>query len=207
MIEIEEINGTLDDTLYEILYSLMKNAFKEREDQGLIFKCTQFSFSEFKKDLDGKMLIIAKRKEGNEVKIVGFQKFIIEKDYIDTGLIAVSPGNKRLGIGSLIFLRLKKTAYENNCKYMIADTAINATSSVNWHIKNGYFRYKLRSYPSTNYYSVVFRLQIEKHWFWSCEILRGIYFYISTLLCHLYRKKDGSLTILGKIFNPIKALL
>lgn len=179
---------------------LMKESFEERAAQGLNFSFMSFSIDEFIRCLSGNTIILAL--EDN--KIVAFQQLILHEKYLECGLIAVSSNYKRCGIGTIIFNKSEQFAYKKNCEYMIADTATKAKSSVLWHLNNGYFKYKMRSFPSTNYYSIVFRKQLKPHWLWSNEFLCNIHFKISSVLCHLYRHEDGTLKTLGKLIDSVR---
>ena len=191
---------------YEQLFSLMKESFHEREEQGLDFTVIHFTLENLKKALKGRPVIVAFEEDPQtgERDYLGFQQMIIKGGEAFAGVMAISPKCKRKGIGSKIEMISEQVAVKEGCSYMTSDTSEVATSSVKWHLKNRYFKYKMRSYPSTNYYTVFFRKQLKTHWFWSVKAFRKIYFYFSAFLCRMYRKKDGSLTAIGSIVFKIR---
>ena len=188
--QVEVLNK---DFPYEELYSIMRAAFQERVDQGLDFRHTRFSIEDLKKDLRNKVVIVARQLDGGENRIVGFQKISYSRDCLYAGLIAVSPECKRAGIGTMLFKKSKELAVDHGCKYMLAETSAKATSSVNWHLKNGYKKICFYSASNNNYYSYLFRNQLTFHPLWSSTLYCNFRFYLSMLWCRLNYTEDGKL--------------
>lgn len=191
MIHINVVKG--DDIPFDALYPIMKDAFQERADQGLNFGCLSSSFDEFKTRLNKFTFLIARDADKND-KIIGFEKLDFVDDRLTCGLIAISPEYKRQGVGRLLFNTAEQLAKTNNCSYLLADTAVGAKSSVNWHKKNGFKIVGMKSWYNTNYYSYIFRKQLKYHALWSNNLYCMIRRLLSTIECKAKYKANGSYT-------------
>lgn len=187
---------------YEELFRLMLDSFQERKDQGLNFTVLHSTFDGFKKTL-GNCVIVAfdENPQTGERDYLGFQEVYFEGKKAIAGTMAISPKAKRTGIGSKIEEITEKIAIEEGCDFMVSNTSEDAISSVKWHLKNNYFKKVIGSSRHTNYYTIFFRKQLKYHWFWSNKALRTAYFNVYSFLYKLYRKKDGSLTAIGKLLG------
>ena len=185
---------------YEELFRLMQESFQERKDQGLNFLVLQFKLEDM---MDNCPVVVAfdENPQTGEKEYLGFQYVYIRGKKAIAGLLAVSPKCKRTGIGSKIEELTQQFAIDEGCEYMSSNTSEDAISSVKWHLRNNYFKQKVGSNPSTNYYTIFFRKQLKYHWFWSNKLLRTVYFSIYEFFYKCYRKKDGSLTAMGKLLG------
>lgn len=197
MIQIAVLNR---DIPYDQLFKLMKDAFREREEQGLNFGAVRANFESFQSALKDKTIIVAKKIGDNQdEEIIGFQKISFQQNFMDCGLVAVSPQYKRQGVGKLLFEKSKELAIANHCDYMTANTATGAKSSVKWHLKNGYRIVGLRSFFSKNYYSYIFRLQLKHHPLWSNGLYCYFRYLLSALKCRLCFHENGDFTMLMRL--------
>ncbi len=187
----------------EELFRLMKDSFQERKDQGLNFTVLEYELENLKKLLDVNPVVVAfdENPQTGEREYLGFQIVKIEDKEAVAGILAVSPKCKRTGIGSKIEEITQQFVVDEGCEYMLSNTSEEAISSVKWHLRNNYFKQRIGSYDNTNYYTVFFRKQLKRHWFWSNKALRTAYFNVYSFLYKLYRKKDGSLTAPGKLLG------
>ena len=187
----------------EEFYRLMKDSFQERKDQGLNFTVLQYELKDLKRLLDVAPVVVAfdENPQTGEREYLGFQIVRIEDNEAIAGILAVSPKCKRTGIGSRIEEFSQQFAIDEGCEYMLSNTSEEAISSVKWHLRNNYFKQRIGSYDNTNYYTIFFRKQLKYHWFWSNKLLRTVYFSIYEFLYKCYRKKDGSLTAIGKLLG------
>lgn len=197
--EVEIIQNN-DLFSWEEIANLLHDAFQERLKQGLQFTCSFLTAKELEQKSNNCIVLIAKNKISNQLLgTVFYERKSSQRAYHSN--LAVNPTSKHLGIATKLFSAFKELASINGCEHIISDTAQQATSSVLWHKKNGFIPISLRSYGSTNYYSIVFRNQLKHHWFWSNKLFCKIHFTISSILCHMYRHKDGTLTTLGKLIE------
>ena len=194
---------TKDESIsWEELVDLFHEAFQERLDQGLNFTCSFFTPEDLERRSAGNVVLVAIDKDNNFLAGTAFVKIVKDNKgpwaYLSN--MAINSNYKRCGIGSKLEERRIEIARTNGCKYVISDTAAGATSSVKWHKKNGFYPFSLRSFGSTNYYSIIFRKQLKHHWLWSNPNCCAMHFALSSVINKLYRNSDGSLTRLGKIF-------
>lgn len=188
------------------LHSLIQDSFAERSEQELFFKCLNFSTTDLKEYFEDAIIIAAV--DQHSKKILGIQSvFVKKKDnttYGDNGILAISPEYKGQGIASCLFEKEKSILVEHKAEFIIADTALNAKSSVSWHIKNGFLPITIRSFGSTNYYSIIFRQQLKYHWFWSNRYICKLHYSISSHLYKNIRDEKGNLKGIGKIIGILR---
>lgn len=193
-----------DEVPFEELYLIMKEAFKERSEQGLDFTCLSWSFEEFVSKLRNDTILIAQNVDD---RIIGFERLYFEDDFVHCGLIAVLPNFKRKGIGSLLIKTAEQLVLSRNCEYMLADTAVDAKSSVKWHLRNGFNIVGIDSGPNTNYYSYLFRKQLVFHPFWSNSLFCKIHYLFSVMKCRACYHADGKTTKLMNLYLRIRRVL
>lgn len=185
---LEKTNFSLDDVLL-----LIKESFKERLAQGLNFTCSRISIEEFRRQLvDGKVLVA--KNDSNE--LVGTCSLHIYTDdenfqygYIE--YVAVHPNCKRQGIGSLLLDECLDYLRNKGCSYVLSDTALAAKSSIKWHRRNGFVKIELKSYNSTDYYSILFRKSIVPCKKWDNRFYSTFKYLKSCVSKRLYYRKDG----------------
>lgn len=192
---------------YEEIVSLMHDSFKERLDQGLNFTSCTMSVEEFISRYSDGVIIVGLDKATNEM--MAFYTFHLKQDNKKTSYgyleqLAVSPKAKRSGIGSKMLAENCAIAHSMGAKYMLSDTACDATSSVLWHYKNGFYKYELESYRSTNYWSYVFIKYLENT-IKINPLLIKLHFAWSWLFIRTTRHKNGSDTYLGTIYKRLKS--
>lgn len=195
-----EIRQKDDNTSWEELVNLFHESFQERLDQGLNFTCSFFTPEDLERRSANSVVLVAFDKD-NDNRLVGTVSFnqLSEKKAEHLNL-AVTPSYKHAGVATQLLLALLDFAYGSGCNYIVSDTAEQAISSVKWHKKNGFYPIALRSFGSTNYYSIIFRKQLKHHWFWSNPSCCAVHFAFSSAIYKQYRNVDGSLTKLGEVF-------
>lgn len=196
-----EIEVMTDNLPYEELFDVMLAAFEERRQQGLNFQCLGFNLDDFIDEESGKSVSIARDCDMND-KVVGFQNVWVEDDHAVSGLIAIHPNYKRKGIGSMLFQKTQEFAKKNGISFLTAGTAVDAKSSVKWHLRNGFRIVELASWPNTNYYSYNFRKQLVYDAKWSNPLFCKIHYWLSALKCKLMYLPDGKYRFPG-VMNMI----
>ena len=211
----------------EALNDLRRAAFEQWEKEGLYFSMS--SDEHFGQYLRDKVVFVAQDAETGELLGVHTLKLNKRKGRANGANLAVSPKAKREGIASCMLekeaQRLRKAGY----RYMVGNTAIPATWSVQWHLKNGYYivgysrsekqiRAKLApTFRWENYASYVFRKQIAidvRHHptdlLWTRPVapitakLRYWATYIATCIC---KDKAGKLNWLGRMAKDVRRLM
>lgn len=191
---------------YEQLADFFHVAFKERLDQGLQFTCSYMTADQFESKMKGGYVFVALDQDSEE--LLGTITLHVKSDkngavygYIE--YLAVSPKVKHSGIATQLAHAWKALLKEKNAKYVLSDTACDATSSVKWHLKNGFQIYELESYRSTNYWSYIFINYLDESLKKNSFQIK-IHYWCSWLFIHITRNQNGSDTIIGKLYKRIK---
>jgi GNAT superfamily N-acetyltransferase len=125
--------------------------------------------------------------------------------------LAVSPRAQHEGIASRMLQTEAQRLRKNGYRYIVENTAIPATWSVQWHLKNGYRIVGYSRSERNNYASYVFRKQIAtdlrhhpEDLLWTRPIapvtakIQYIASYLATCIC---KDKAGKLNWLGRIIK------
>ena len=210
----------------EELYKLEQAAFRQWTDAGLYTPIANTSIEQFQRYIADKAVFVAQDEATGELLGMHTLKLNKRKGRADGANLAVSPKAQHEGIASRMLQaeaqRLRKAGY----RYMVGSTAIPATWSVQWHLKNGYHIVGYsRSEKQTramlaptfrweNYASYVFRKQIAidvRHHptdlLWTKPIapitakLRYCLTWMATMVC---KDKSGKLNAIGRIAKKIR---
>ena len=197
----------------EVLNNLRRDAFEQWEKEELYFSFS--SDADFACYLRDKVVFVAQDEETGELLGVHTLKLNKRKGRANGANLAVSPKAKHEGIASRMLQaeaqRLRKAGY----RYMVGNTAIPATWSVQWHLKNGYRIMGYSRSERNNYASYVFRKQIAidvRHHptdlLWTRPVapitakLRYCLTWMATMVC---KDKSGKLNWLGRMAKKLKA--
>lgn len=187
---------------------LIKASFAQWQERGLessLLKLTPDSFAE-KTANDIVLVAIDERSD----TLCGTTSFSILQDkqgkrYAYNKFSAVISTTKQKGIGSLLLDCEKQMALSENCSYILSDTCIHAKWSVNWHKKNGFKIIALDSFKSNDYYSYIFRLQLEEPSCWSSNRYCKRRFLKSWLKTRLKYNSKGELSPCGQIIQYLRS--
>ena len=188
---ISNINEYRIDDLIELIHL----SFEERTNQGLLFKYRKISKSELITYCHQKLLLSYEI----DNNIAGVIFFTIKGNLCLMGIVATHPSYKRHGIATSLYEKLEKYCLSKRIVFLYSDTATKAKSSILWHEKMGFKKFKMTSFPSTNYYSWEFVKDIKNPN--RNFIKRNIHLFLSSIKCLLCWDKNGKLTRIGKIFN------
>lgn len=201
---VKELNRT--SITYQQLADLQHAAFEERLEQGFHFTCSTMNAEQFEAKMKDGSVFVALNKDTND--LLGTVTIHIKTDndgnvYGYHEYLAVSPNAKHSGVGSKLVQAWIKLLEEKGAKYVMSDTACEATSSVNWHLKNGFQIYELESYRSTNYWSFVFIKYLDDS-LRKSPLQMKLHYWRSWLFIKTTRHINGSDTTLGKIYKRLK---
>lgn len=187
----------------EQLLFLIKEAFRERKDVGLNYRCLTLSMDGFLKEIRDSEILVAI--DGDTGTICGCTILLLRQDKDGSRFgrekhTSVHPDYKEKGIGSMLITALREKAVENQCEYIVCSTAVEAVSAVKVHLKNGYHIVGLKSYKMTNYYSYLFRMQLTPS-LWSDAAYCRRQYIKSACRVRIAYKPDGSKTIAGRILS------
>lgn len=195
------------------LCELLKAAFQQWTDNGLYTSAAYAKKEQFKQYLQDKTVFVAQDDATGELLAMHTLRLNRRKGRADGANLAVSPNAKREGIASRMLeeevQRLRKVGY----RYIIENTAIPATWSVQWHLKNGYRIVGYSRNEKHNYASYVFRKQIATDvWHHPADLLwtrpiapvtakiKYVVSYIATCIC---KTREGRLNRIGRLAKKL----
>jgi len=190
---VKLLESFTDDLKNDIIH-LIHESFVERTENNLFFFCCNISKQEMDLYCKSRKLFCYIL----ENKIIGVIFFYIKDKKCYVGIVATHPKYKKKGIATALFQELVKYCKEKQVDFIFSDTAIKAKSSVKWHEKMGFKKYKMISYSSTNYYSWEFVKDMNnpnRNFF-----KRNIHLFFSSIKCLLFWNKNGKLTKIGRLF-------
>ena len=193
----------------EKLYKLAIAAYQQWGDNGLATFEECLSMDTFRKVVSRNLVFVAQDAATGELLAMRTLILNKKKQCALEGNFSVSPNAKRQGVGSKLFEVEQRHLREKGYRYVTCTTAIPATWSVRWHLKNGYSIVGYSRSENRNYASYVFRKQIAidvRHHptdlLWTKTLapitakLRYIATYIATCIC---KDKVGRLNLIGRM--------
>ena len=155
-------NDSVPENAYLVVANLLHDAFAERIGQGIYFSCASFTPEDVKSVLtECGYLFLAYDHDnipmGTVMLLVSKKRQFIYGRHEN---LAVSSNFKRKGVGAALFNKLYDFADKLNLDFLTSVTAVNASSSVNWHKKRGFLIYS-KNYGE-KYDSYSFVLPIRK---------------------------------------------
>lgn len=185
---------------------LIKASFAQWQEKGLessLLKLTPESFA--KRTANDTVLVAI---DNTNDTLLGTTSFAIYEDkqgkrYAYNKYSAVVNTTKQKGIGSSLLEFEKQMAVNEGCCYILSDTCVHAKWSVKWHKKNGFRIIGLKSFNFNDYYSFIFRLQLEKSSLWSSPIYCKLASFISGLKTRLMYNSKGEMTLFGNTIVQI----
>ncbi len=180
---------------YADITELLHKAFEERLSQGIIMSASKMSIRDVQEKVQSRIVLLAYRQTTNELIGTAMTQFRLDENGIlfgDEEYKGIHPDYKRQGVGSLLEQALQDIAIEAGASYLICTTALQAKSSIRYHLSNGFFKWCMISFPDTSYYSIVFRKQLVSHKKWDNVFYRNLHYFLSSCHTVLTKRKDGT---------------
>ena len=193
----------------EELYELRKAAFQCYTDEGLYTAVVNTTLEQFQQQIAYMTVFVVLDETTGELLSMHTLKLNKRKGRAKGANLAVSPKAQHEGIASQMLeaetQRLRKAGY----RYIVENTAIPATWSVQWHLKNryhivGYSRSEKRNYPI-----YIFRKQIAidvRHHptdlLWTrplAPLTAKLLYCLSWLATNICKSKSGKLNWIGRM--------
>ena len=201
----------------EELFELRRTAFQQWIEQGLYTSVVHTSLEQFKRYITDKMVFIAQDEATSELLGMHTLRLNKRKGRANGANLAVSPKAQHEGIASRMLeaeaQRLRKAGY----RYIVENTAIPATWSVQWHLKNGYHIVGYSRSERNNYASYIFRKQIAtdvRHHptdlLWTrplAPLTAKLLYCLSWLATNICKSKSGKLNWLGRMAKDVRRLM
>ena len=199
----------------EELYELERTAFRQWTKIGLYTPATSISKERFQQYLTIKTVFVAQDEATGELLGMHTLKLNKRKGRVNGADLAVSPKAQHEGIASRMLKaeaqRLRKAGY----RYMVGNTAIPATWSVQWHLKNGYYIVRYSRSERNNYASYIFRKQIAtdvRHHptdlLWTrpiAPLTAKLLYCLSWLATNICKSKSGKLNAIGRMAKEVRS--
>ena len=181
----------------EELYKLEQVAFQQWTDAGLYTPISNTSVERLQLYIADKAVFVAQDEATGELLGMHTLKLNKRKGRADGANLAVSPKAQHEGIASRML-----------------ETAIPATWSVQWHLKNGYHIVGYSRSERNNYASYIFRKQIAtdvRHHptdlLWTkpiASLTAKLLYCLSWLATNICKSKSGKLNAIGRIAKEVR---
>ena len=198
----------------EELYKLERAAFRQWTDTGLYTSIAHTSVEQFQRYLTDKVVFVAQDEATGELLGMHTLKLNKRKGRVDGANLAVSPKVQHEGIASRMLGAEAQRLRKNGYRYIVENTAIPATWSVQWHLKNGYYIVGYSRSERNNYASYIFRKQIAtdvRHHptdlLWVAPIApltAKLLYCLSWLATNICKSKSGKLNLIGRMAKRCK---
>ena len=196
----------------EKLYILEKTAYEQWTEAGIYTPMKDATFEQFERSIKGKVIFVAQDAATGELLSMHTLRLIKRLGSAHGADLSVSPKAQHEGIATRMLEAETQRLRKNGYRYMVGSTAIPATWSVQWHLKNGYYIVGYSRSERNNYASYIFRKQIAtdvRHHptdlLWVAPIapvtakLLYVATYIATCIC---KDKAGKLNWIGRMVRP-----
>lgn len=185
---------------WEEITILLNRGYKERENEGLIYKAANQSVSEtIERGSSNSGVVLVALLKDNLIGTITYRvmqnneniNWYYDSIYIHFGQLAVDPSIKKKGVGSKLLEKIETIGLENSVDSLIANTSVKAKWLLKWYYRTGFKKVDFISHPSTNYYSIVFRKPLHGK---SYPVFYRLFkFYFSKFKCLILRKQTGGL--------------
>ena len=201
---IKEAGAPVDE-----LYRLRKASFQQWIDAGLYTSVAHATMESFQRYIADKAVFLAQDEATGELLGMHTLSLNKRKGKADGADLAVSPKALHEGIASRMLeveaQRLRKVGY----RYIVENTAIPATWSVQWHLRNGYRIVGYSRSEKRNYPIYIFRKQIAidvRHHptdlLWTkpvAPITAKLRYCLTWLATNICKSKSGKLNWIGRM--------
>ena len=201
----------------EELYLLEKTAYKQWTEAGIYTPMKDATFEQFERSIKGKVIFVAQDAATGELLAMHTLRLNKKQGSAHGADLSVSPKAQHEGIASRMLEAEAQRLRKNGYRYMVGSTAIPATCSVRWHLKNGYYIVGYSRSEKQNYASYVFRKQIVvdvRHHttdlLWTRPLapitakLRYCLTWVATMIC---KDKAGRLNLIGRMAKDVRRLM
>ena len=199
----------------EELYILEKTAYKQWTEAGIYTPMKDATFEQFERSIKGKVIFVAQDAATGELLSMHTLRLNKREGSAHGADLAVSPKAQHEGIASQMLQEETQRLRKHGYRYMVGSTAIPATWSVRWHLKNGYYIVGYSRSENRNYASYIFRKQIAtdvRHHptdlLWTRPIapitakIRYCLTWMATVIC---KDNSGKLNAIGRIAKDVRS--
>lgn len=149
----------------EDLFELRKASFEQWREEGLVVSEANVPMEQFRRYLRDKVVFVAHDATMGELLGMHTLKLDKRKGFATGSNLAVAPQAKHEGVASQMLQEEVRWLRQNGYRHLKGETAIPATWSVQWHLKNGYYITGYHRRDRSNYASYTFRKPLRHHTF------------------------------------------
>ena len=193
----------------EETYRLRKASFQQWIDAGLYTSVAHATMESFQRYIVDKVVFVAQDEATGELLGMHTLKLNKRKGRVEGADLSVSPKAQHEGIASRMIEAEAQRLRKNGYKYMVGSTAIPATWSVQWHLKNGYYIVGYSRSEKRNYPIYTFRKQIATDvlhhptdLLWTrplAPITAKLRYWATWLATNICKSKSGKLNWIGRM--------
>ena len=199
----------------EELYRLFKAAYQKWTDSGIYTPAKDTTLERFTQDISRMAIFVALDADTNELLGMHVLRLNKRKGRADGANLAVSPKAQHEGIASRMLQAEAQRQRQEGYRYMVGRTAIPATWSVKWRLRNGYYIVGYSRSVRNNYASYIFRKQIAtdvRHHptdlLWTrpvAPITAKIRYCLTWMAMMICKDKSGRLNAIGRIAKDVRS--
>ena len=196
------------------LYRLFKSAYQHWTELGIYTSAKDITLERFTQIISRMAVFVALDVATGELLGMHTLKLNKRKGRANGANLAVSPKAQHEGIASRMLEAEAQRLRKNGYRYIVENTAIPATWSVQWHLKNGYHIVGYSRSERNNYASYVFRKQIAtdvRHHptdlLWTrpiAPLTAKLLYCLSWLATNICKSKSGKLNAIGRIAKEVR---
>ena len=197
------------------LYELRIAAFEQWTDAGLNILESKTPIEQFRRYIKDKTVFVAQDEATGELLAMRTLTLNSQKGRAAESNLSVAPKAKRQGIATKLINYEVEWLKKNGYRYTTCSTAIPATWSVQWHLKNGYYIVGYSRSERHNYASYIFRKQIAtdmRHHptdlLWTkpiAPVTAKLLYCLSWLATNICKSKSGKLNAIGRIAKDVRS--
>ena len=199
----------------EELYELRKAAFSQWKAAGLSTPAETMTQDQYQRCLIGRTVFVALDNATRELLAMRTLKFNRKQGFASEGDLSVAPKAKRQGIATKLLNYEVEWLQKEGYRYTTCSTAIPATWSVQWHLKNGYHIVGYSRSEKRNYPIYIFRKQIATDvchhptdLLWTrpiAPLTAKLLYCLSWLATNICKSKSGKLNAIGRIAKDVRS--
>ena len=193
----------------EKLYILEQTSYKQWTEMRIYTPTEDMTFEQFERNQRGRVAFVAQDATTGELLAMHTLRLNKVQGSAHGADLSVSPKTQHEGIASSMLEAEVQRLRKNGYRYMVGSTAIPATWSVRWHLKNGYHIVGYSRNERNNYASYVFRKQLAvdvRHhpadllWLpYIASVTARLRYCLTWLATKICKDKAGRLNLVGRL--------
>ena len=189
------------------LFALIRESYGVWMEHGLVSEWQDFTpedFGKFRRFAQKTSIFVALDAETGELLGTHSLKAYRKTGVVNGSALAVSPKAQHIGIATRLLEFEVERAKRAGYRCFKGRTGVEATWSVNWHLKNGYRIVGYKHLEKENYPSYEFRKQLVPSLLWDNAFFCRCVYLASYVVTKLTKDSNGNLSAMGRMVKYIK---